>query len=98
MTASTLNSPTSWFRKLLLSEYFVLYLTIIYVLVLWPFIPPVMSARNNAILSAIKKAADDAYDGNAPQVLRGIFFPQSLAVNKKKDRLVAEVSGETIFN
>ena len=52
MTVSTLNNSSSWFRKLLLSEYFVLYLTIIYVLVLWPFIPPVMSARNiNNVLS-----------------------------------------------
>lgn len=33
-------------RKLLLSEYFVLYLTILYVLILWPFIPRVFSERN----------------------------------------------------
>ena len=33
-------------RKLLLSEYFVLYLSIIYFLVLWPFIPRIASPQN----------------------------------------------------
>lgn len=47
-----LSASKSWFRKLLLSDYFVLYLTIVYVLILWPFIPPVMSVRNiNNVLS-----------------------------------------------
>ncbi len=46
------SDSTAWLRKLLLSDYFVLYLTIVYVLILWPFIPPVMSARNiNNVLS-----------------------------------------------
>lgn len=47
-----LSGSVTWLRKLLLSDYFVLYLTIIYVLILWPIIPPVMSARNiNNVLS-----------------------------------------------
>ena len=33
-------------RKLLLSEYFVLYLSIVYFLVLWPFIPRIASPQN----------------------------------------------------
>ena len=49
---TNLSGSKVWFRKLLLSDYFVLYLTIIYVLILWPFIPAVMSARNiNNVLS-----------------------------------------------
>jgi len=49
---NNLSGSLVWLRKLLLSDYFVLYLTIIYVLILWPIIPPVMSARNiNNVLS-----------------------------------------------
>lgn len=41
-----ISGAAGWFRKVLLSDYFVLYLTIIYVAVLWPLIPAVLSARN----------------------------------------------------
>jgi ribose/xylose/arabinose/galactoside ABC-type transport system permease subunit len=49
---ANLSASKSWFRQILLSDYFVLYLTIAYVLMLWPIIPPVMSTRNiNNVLS-----------------------------------------------
>ncbi len=41
-----LGSIKNFFRRLLLSEYFVLYLSIAYFLVLWPFIPRIATAQN----------------------------------------------------
>jgi len=41
-----MTGSRKWLRQILLSDYFVLYVTIIYVAVLWPFIPQVVSARN----------------------------------------------------
>jgi len=41
-----LESPRRILRKILLSQYFVLYLSIVYFLILWPFIPRIASPQN----------------------------------------------------
>ncbi len=67
-----------WPRQLLLSEYFVLYLTIIYILVLVPFIPWLVGARNMAdILSNMWPLLALAIGQTFVLILAGIDLSQT---------------------
>ena len=57
----------------------------------------IVSAKNNAILSVVKQAAEEFYGASFPSELSGVFYPLSYQVEKKDQHYIAQVTGEVLF-
>ena len=57
----------------------------------------IISARNNAVLLVVQQAAAAVY-GRLPQKVSGTFYPESFLVQQEGKKIIAEVSGEVLFD